>query len=151
MPNEKDKDAVETTEKETPKEPATDTPADKTDEGKDAPVANEGNPAPAEAPAEESQPAQVDNTEDEGNGIPLSEVVTKEYLSEIMAAFDAKYNAIVKENEDLKGKLAEAKQEGDGLRKKYEDGDFGNLAPKGVQEENKHANETFDEYSKNFM
>lgn len=100
-----------------------------------------------DAPAEEEAPTddgQVQNTESAGNGIPLEQLVTKDELSERFAAFEAKYDAILKENADLKNKISE-------MEDKYENKDFGNFQRQGMMERNKEANSSFDEYSKQFM
>lgn len=94
---------------------------------------------------------EVEQTEPTGNGIRIEDLVTKEELMERLAAFEAKFDAVVKENTDLKNQLSAAKEETKGLKDKYENKDFGNFGRQGVIEKNKDANETFDSYSKQFM
>lgn len=94
-----------------------------------------------------TEPAlQVESTEVEGNGIRIDQLVTKDELGERLSALEAKYNAIVEENTDLKNKLS-------AIHDKYEVNDFGNQSKKGIDDkgENRSANETFDSYSKQFM
>ena len=99
-------------------------------------------PAPEETA--QSEPT-VDETEPEGNGVPLDLVVLKPYLDERLAAFEAKLDAVLKENADLKSELSATKD-------RYETKDFGNAQRQGMQEmKNRGANDTFDEYSKQFM
>lgn len=87
---------------------------------------------------EEKQPEPqpvVEETPDEGNGIPLSDVALKSevklWIQEALSAMQAKVDSVEKENADLKDELAKAKSETDGLRSKYEDGDFGGEQKKG--------------------
>lgn len=99
-----------------------------------------------EKPEEPAKPEEqgVEETEPSGNGIRIEDVVTKDYLNERQAALEAKIDAVIKENSDLKEKLAF-------MEKKYEDSDFGDLSRKGVMTKDKDANSTFEEYSKQFM
>ena len=100
---------------------------------------------------EEPTAPQVEDTEPQGNGIPIEELVTKDMLAQRLAAFEAKFNAVVKENQDLKEKLSSKSEELDGMKDKYENKDFGNFQKQGVQVRDKQANSSFDEYSKQFM
>ena len=111
------------------------------------PVDGKTEPTSPEGPAE----TEGQYTERVGNGIRIEDLVTKEEMLERCAAFEAKYEAIVKENTDLKNELSKAKEESNGLKEKYENKDFGSFGSKGVPEKNKDANETFDSYSKQFM
>ena len=86
-----------------------------------------------------------------GNGVRVEDVVLKTDLHDAIAALEAKYDALFKENNDLKEKLSEADKDRNELRKKYEEEDFGGYAKQGVDGKNKSANETFEEYSKQFM
>lgn len=97
-------------------------------------------------PEENAQPENEDivETEPEGNGIRLEDVVTKDYLAEKFAALEAKFDAVIKENGDLKEKLSF-------MENKYEDKDFGDISRKGVMTKDNDANSSFDEYSKQFM
>lgn len=90
---------------------------------------------------------KVNDTEQSGNGIALEDLVTKDYLTERFASFEAKLDAIIKENADLKE--ANAK-----LREKYEENDFGDYSRKGIEAKDdgvRNANDTFDNYAKQFM
>lgn len=136
----KDINAEETEKKETVKEEPV-----KTEEKTEETVKTEEK---TEEPAAEME---VQETEPQGNGIDINDLVTKDMLTQAMAAMEAKYDAVVKENADLKNKLAESQQDADSLRDKYENKDFGNSVRQGVVEKDKSANETFESYSKQFM
>lgn len=94
---------------------------------------------------------KVEETEPQGNGISINDLVTKDMLAERLSALEAKFEAVVKENTDLKDKLSKSQEETNGLRDKYENKDFGNFNKQGVSTKNKDANETFESYSKQFM
>ena len=100
---------------------------------------------------EEPTAPQVNETEPQGNGVRIEDLVTKEMLAERLAAFEAKFNAVVKENGDLKEQLSSKSEELDGMKDKYENKDFGNFQKQGMQVKDKQANSSFDEYSKQFM
>lgn len=100
---------------------------------------------------EEPTAPQVEDTELQGNGIPIEELVTKDMLAQRLQAFEAKFNAVVKENQDLKEQLSSKSEELDGMKDKYENKDFGNFQKQGMQVKDKQANSSFDEYSKQFM
>ena len=119
-------------------EPKVEEKTDKTEEKVDEKVEEE--------PKEPAEPQNevVDETEPVGNGIRIEDVVTKDYLAEKFAALEAKFDAVIKENGDLKEKLSF-------MEKKYEDDDFGDLSRKGVMTKDKDANSSFDEYSRQFM
>ena len=93
---------------------------------------------------EKSAINQVQTTEETGNGVRIEDLVTKEELSERLSSLEAKFESVLKENGDLKNKLAE-------MQDKYENKDFGNFQRQGVAVKNKDANSSFDEYSKQFM
>ena len=86
-----------------------------------------------------TQPGQVQETPPQGNGVRVEDLVTKEELAEKFAALEAKYEAVIKENTDLKNK--------------YENPDFGNHQRQGLipQDETQRQYEDFDSYSKKFM
>lgn len=107
-------------------------------------------PAPENNPEEVPAPT-VSGVDATGNGVRLEDVVLKTDLHDAIAALEAKYDALFKENNDLKEKLSEADKDRNELRKKYEEDDFGGYAKQGVDGKNKSANETFEEYSKQFM
>ena len=100
--------------------------------------------APEEPTESSNDESVVEETEPVGNGIRIEDVVTKDYFEERFAALSAKFDAVIKENSDLKEKLSF-------MEKKYEDSDFGDLTKQGVLARDKDANSTFDEYSKQFM
>lgn len=94
---------------------------------------------------------QVNETAPQGNGVRVEDLVTKEMLADRLAALEAKFDAVVKENGDLKEKLSSKSEELDGMKDKYENKDFGNFQKQGMQVKDKQANSSFDEYSKQFM
>lgn len=100
---------------------------------------------------EPTAPPQVEDTPPQGNGVRVEDLVTKEMLAERLAALEAKFDAVVKENNDLKEKLSSKSEELDGMKDKYENKDFGNFQRQGVMTKDKSANSSFDEYSKAFM
>lgn len=108
---------------------------------------------PSEKTANDDEPTapQVQDTETQGNGVDINDLVTKEMLTEALKSMEAKFDAVVKENQDLKDKLSQSKQDADDLREKYENKDFGNFNKQGMIAKDKQANATFDEYSKQFM
>ena len=116
-------------------------PDEKTGDGGEEPsVDNNGEMSPVEP-----QNPQVLDVEESGNAVRVDDLVTKEELADKLAAFTAKYDAIVKENEDLKNKIGD-------FQKKYEEPDFGNYQRKGVETAtDKVPYQTFEDYSKNFM
>ena len=95
--------------------------------------------------------AQVQETEPQGNGVDINDLVTKDMLSQALSSMEAKFNAVVKENQDLKDKLTQSQKDTEDLREKYENKDFGNFNKQGVMSKDKSANSSFDEYSKQFM
>lgn len=100
---------------------------------------------------DEEPTAQVQDAEPQGNGVDVNDLVTKDMLSEALKSMEAKFDAVVKENKDLKDALSQSKQDADDLRNKYENKDFGNFNKQGMLEKDKQANDTFDSYSKSFM
>lgn len=102
-----------------------------------------------EVPAE--APEMVAETEPTGNGLNINDIVTKDMLAERLAAFEAKFDAIMKENQDLKDQLSAKNDELNGMKDKYENKDFGNFTKQGVMQKDKFANSSFDEYSRAFM
>ncbi len=108
---------------------------------------------PSEETTKDDEPTapQVQDTETQGNGVDVNDLVTKEMLTEALKSMGAKFDAVVKENQDLKDKLSQSKQDADDLREKYENKDFGNFNKQGMIAKDKQANATFDEYSKQFM
>lgn len=93
-------------------------------------------PTEPEEQGEENSAPEVQDTEPQGNGIRVEDLVTKSELMERLAAFEAKFDALIKENQDLKDK--------------YENKNFGNTQRQGMMPKDKSANSSFDEYSKQF-
>lgn len=94
---------------------------------------------------------EVAETQDNGNAVRVEDLVTKEMLKDMFAALEAKIDAVVKENGDLKNAIADKDSELKGVKERYETPDFGNAQKQGVQVKDQKANELFDEYSKQFM
>ena len=95
----------------------------------------DSNPAPA-------QGGKVLEVEGQGNGVRVEDLVTQDMLTARLEALNAKLNAVIDENKALKDK--------------YENPDFGNHVKKGAGAADntaakKAANESFEEYSKQFM
>ena len=144
---------VETENNDVDKEKSTDVVETKEEEKVEEPKKEEPT-APAEEPtAQEEQPSapQVQDTEPQGNGIDINDLVTKDMLAQRLSALEAKFDAVVKENSDLKNQLSSKSEELDGMKDKYENKDFGNFQKQGMQVKDKSANSSFDEYSKAFM
>lgn len=99
----------------------------------------------------ETSNAIVEDVEPVGNGVDINDLVTKDMLADRLSAFESKLDALIKENEDLKNKLAEKDGELNGMKDKYENKDFGTIQKQGVMPKNKQANDTFAEYAKQFM
>jgi hypothetical protein len=105
----------------------------------------------AEEPIAEEPTAVVQETTEPANAIRIEDLVTKEVLADRLAALEAKLDAVVKENEDLKTSLSSRDEELNGMKDKYENKDFGNFQKQGVMQKDKHANSSYEEYSKAFM
>lgn len=132
-------------EEKTEKNPET-APETKSESGQTEPVQEtetESQPEP-ETSEQEVQEPRVEQTEEQGNGVRLEDLVTKDDLAERLSAFEAKFEAILAENKALTEKLAQ-------MSEKYEEHDFGGFARQGVQQKDSFANETFDSYSKQFL
>jgi hypothetical protein len=102
-------------------------------------------------PDAEEPTAVVQETTETANAIRIEDLVTKEVLAERLAALEAKLDAVVKENEDLKTNLSSKSDELNNMKDKYENKDFGNFQRQGVMQKDKHANSSYEEYSKAFM
>lgn len=151
MDNEKKVTATEettenkgTVQTETPVETKTEKVEEKTETP--APEKDKEVEKPAEKVEEKTDATEnkVDDTEPTGNGIRIEDLATKGEVRDMLAAFEAKYDAVIKENEDLKKKLGE-------ITEKYEEKDFGAVATKGVSVSDKVGNDNYDEYAKQFM
>lgn len=92
----------------------------------------------------QNQQPQVQEIEEQGNGIRINDLVTKDELADRLSAIEAKFDAVVKENEDLKNKLVS-------MQDKYENKDFGNNAGNNISTKSKDVYSSFSEYSKQFM
>ena len=150
---------VETENNEVDKEKSTDVEkeddkkVEKTEEKVDENKKEEPTEEPSTEPTKDEEPTapQVNETEPSGNGIRVEDLVTKEMLAERLSALEAKFDAVVKENSDLKEQLSNKNDELNGMKDKYENKNFGNYQKQGVIEKDKYANSSFDEYSKAFM
>lgn len=97
-----------------------------------------------ETPAAPAQPADgAVQTGDQGNGVSIEDIVTKADLAAAIAALDAKFKAVVKENEDLKDQIT-------GYQDKYEKKDFGTTTRPGVMPKDPSANDKVASYQKSF-
>lgn len=90
-----------------------------------------------EEKTETEQQPEVQQIAEGGNGYDINDLVTKDELQERLSALEAKFEAVVKENEDLK--------------EKYENKDFGGFNKKGIIEKDKKANDSYEDYAKDFM
>ena len=95
-------------------------------------------------PETEPEANKVNEIENSNAAIRVEDIVTKDLLEEKMSALEAKLDAFLKENTDLKNELS-------AMKDKYENKDFGSLTKQGMIEKNTLANSSFDEYSKAFM
>ena len=134
---------VKTEEKATETETQTEKPAEGAKETTEATETADGQT--------ETTTQEVQETEGVGNGVRVEDLVTKDLLAERLAAFEAKLDAVIKENQDLKDELSKAKSETDGLKAKYEEKDFGGAHKNGTVAKDKDAEETFESYSRQFM
>ena len=151
--NEVETSKVETENNEVDKEKSTDV-AETKEEKVEETDKKEETPAPTnEEPTKDEEPTapQVEETEPQGNGIDINDLVTKDMLAQRLSALEAKFDAVVKENSDLKNQLSNKNDELNGMKDKYENKDFGNFQKQGMQVRDKQANSSFDEYSKAFM
>lgn len=110
---------------------------EKTDEEKPADKDEKAEVAEKEEQVEDEN--QVEEIGQSMEGITVDQLVTKDYLKEVIGAFQAKLDTVTKENEDLKEELAKAKSESakkddelNGMKDKYENPDFGNSQKKGI-------------------
>lgn len=162
MENEVKKEAVEKEQTDT-KATETETKAteekpievEKVEENKDVEEkAVEEEPKVEEKPQEEQPTEEQPKVEEETTtalGIRIEDLATKDDLAQALSALNAKLDALVNENAQLKDKLAESESENKGLKQKYEEGDFGTNYKQGTPIKNEAANETFEEYSRKFM
>jgi hypothetical protein len=99
---------------------------------------------------EKTEQPIVEQEMEDNIAIPIDQIVTKEYLLEQLNSLNAKFDAVIKENKDLKDKLEESNSKVDQMSKKYEEHDFGNVSKNGVTTKDTKANESFDEYCSKF-
>lgn len=95
-----------------------------------------------------------DKVEDVGNsaeGIRISDIVTKDMLDDRFAALEAKLEAWGKENKDLKDELTKKDDELNGMKNKYEIGNFGGMQKQGLIEGNDNANSQYHESAKDYL
>ena len=160
MPNDKEEVKIEEkVEKSTPTEETTKTTeTDKKEEvetkpSEDANGNNGDNNNPVDNGTEQGDNDTIQEIQEPEtpNAIPVEDLVTKEDLKQALEAFNAKIDALIKENKDLTDKLTNAEKENSGLKEKYEDKDFGDMAKQGSIVKDTDANDTFDEYSKKFL
>lgn len=166
MPNDLEKKVEETKTTETPVEKVEETKVDETKaQEKEVPAEKEAEKVDEkvetekENAEEEKQPEQAENQDEdkavvdsveEGtqpNAIRVEDLVTKADLQEMLNAFNAKLDAIIKENTDLK----EANSK---MHDKYEVGNFGTDSKKGIMgngDTKTTSYQSFDEYAKQFM
>lgn len=150
--NEVETSKVETQNNEVDKDKSTEV-VDKVEDKEEVVDKKTDNAEPKTDDANDVEPTapQVQETEPVGNGVRVEDLVTKDELMERLAAFEAKFSAVVKENEDLKNQLSTKDEELNGMKDKYENKDFGNFQKQGMIKQDKVANSTFDEYSRQFM
>lgn len=100
----------------------------------------------------EEQPQVKEQVNDDFTGIDISQVALKDDVNAKLDAMNAKLEAIIKENQDLKDKLSNAEKENQDLHSKYEKGDFGNNAERNFGEKDfGQSYESADDYLKKFM
>ena len=151
--NEVETSKVETENNEVDKDKSTDVVETKEEKVEETDKKEETTAPTEEKTTKDEEPTapQVEETEPQGNGIDINDLVTKDMLAQRLSALEAKFDAVVKENNDLKEKLSSKSEELDGMKDKYENKDFGNFQRQGVMTKDKSANSSFDEYSKAFM
>ena len=109
-----------------------------------------------ETPTEQKQetaPApvgEVKETKETHDAIRIEDLMTMDQFNSRFSAFEAKFDAVLKENEDLKAKLAASSKEAGELKEKYENKDFGSQQKQGMSAPDKNANLSFEEYAKQF-
>lgn len=126
------------------KEVPTEKDATITEEKKEENPSEEKDEKEPEVEGEEKEEGEIEDTEPRGNGVRVEDLITKEEFEARFAALESKYDAVVKENTDLKDALSKMKE-------KYEDPNFGDYQKKGVAEKDDIANDTFESYSRQFM
>ena len=151
--NEVETSKVETENNEVDKDKSTDVVETKEEKVEETDKKEETTAPTEEETTKDEEPTapQVEETEPQGNGIDINDLVTKDMLAQRLSALEAKFDAVVKENSDLKNQLSSKSEELDGMKDKYENKDFGNFQKQGMQVKDKSANSSFEEYSRAFM
>ena len=90
-------------------------------------------------PAEEQPSDEVQEVSNTAEGLTIDQIATKDMVNERFSALEAKIDAILKENADLKEEIAKEKSESakkddelNGMKEKYENSDFGTAQKKGM-------------------
>lgn len=159
MPNEKEEvKTEEKVEKSTPTEETTKTTETEKKEEVETKPSEDANVDNGDNNPEDKGEEQGDNNTiqdiqepETPNAIAVEDLVTKEDLRLVLEAFSAKLDAVLKENKDLTDKLANSEKENSGLKEKYEDKDFGDMAKQGSIVKDNDANDSFDDYARKFM
>ena len=130
--DENGENSKDTTDKET-----TETETNKVEENKEDKVAENSNEeTEKEETAEQTtEPANETTEQEEIHEIALGDIVTKQFLNEVLEGINSKVGAIVKENDDLKDKFL--------------NNDFGGMK-NNAKVEKANEVETFDSYSAQF-
>lgn len=149
--------------KEAPKdEKAEQVPAEKKEDVKETETKTEEKEVEQEPQADkegEGTPV-VEEEVHEANAIKVSDLMTKDEFYARIDALNAKIDAVMKENENLKAQNAElldgktkAEEMANQMKDKYENHSFGNYQKQGVVQDGKGAGayQSFDDYSKQFM
>lgn len=101
---------------------------------------------------DENPAEQVIDTPPTGNGIRVEDLVTIDMLNDKLSALIAKFEAVVKENTDLKEELDKKGDELSNMQDKYENKNFGGMQKRGAEDKGRtYANDSFEEYAKQFM
>ena len=85
-------------------------------------------------------------------GIDINDVMLKSEFQKYVESFEAKYEAVVKENKDISEKYAELENKNKELAEKYEKGSFGNYTDKSTNDFNeKKEYESAKDYFNKFF
>lgn len=87
-----------------------------------------------------------------GNGISIDDVMLKSEFQKYVESFEAKFNSVIKENQDLKNQKAELEAKNNEYREKYENNSFGNYKDNSTNDNNKSNNyESASDYFSKFF
>lgn len=115
-------------------------------DGKGADIQQEG-----EKEKETTEQGVVDTVDNVGNGLNITDLVTKEDLKASLDALNAKFDALFKELQDKDAKIKELGDKAHGLEDKFvNNGDFGTQVSKNGNPNADAGYETFDSYSAKF-